>query len=143
MKWSKILIVCSFVIATICNINTSSAQEVLSTSQFKKMSAQVFGGCRKDIVKFCSTITVSPKRVLLCLQAHDDQVRPDCRGAVFGSTNSVLADVQMYTDVAEICWNDIEKLCANIELGKGRIVQCLIDKRSQLSSNCKTKLSFE
>ena len=116
------------------------AQEPMTQKIFKQTSAKLYGGCSKDIVKYCSTITVTPKRVLLCLEAHDDKLRGSCRDSILNSSNIVREDIRNYTNVAESCWADIEKLCKDTSLGEGRIAQCLFENRKQVSEECATKL---
>ena len=43
-------------------------------------------------------------------------------------------------DVADACWDDIEKNCANIPEGGGRIAACLAAKKASLSPTCQTAI---
>jgi hypothetical protein len=38
------------------------------------------------------------------------------------------------------CSADIQKFCANVEPGGGRIVRCLVGNASQLSAGCRTSM---
>jgi hypothetical protein len=40
----------------------------------------------------------------------------------------------------QACMSDYQKLCAGVSPGGGRIKQCLIDHRAQLSEACRTAL---
>ena len=40
------------------------------------------------------------------------------------------------TDTVEDCRGDADKLCGDIEIGEGRLAQCLIDNKSELSDGC-------
>ena len=137
--WKAIFAIKSAIISALVSVSVW-AQEPMSQKTFKQTSAKLYGGCSKDIVKYCSTITVTPKRILLCLEAHDDKLRGSCRNSVFNSSNMIRDDIRKYTIVAETCWADIEKLCTDTSLGEGRIAQCLFDNRKQVSEKCATKL---
>jgi len=41
----------------------------------------------------------------------------------------------------EACGADIQKLCAGIEPGGGRIMKCLMDKKDQASPGCQSVMS--
>ena len=137
--WKAIFAIKTAIISALVSVSVW-AQEPMSQKTFKQTSAKLYGGCSKDIVKYCSTITVTPKRVLLCLEAHDDKLRGGCRNSVFNSSNMVRDDIRKYTIVAETCWADIEKLCTDTSLGEGRIAQCLFDNRKKVSAECATQL---
>ena len=71
--WKAIFAIKTAIIIALMSVSVW-AQEPMSQKIFKQTSAKLYGGCSKDIVKYCSTITVTPKRVLLCLEAHDDKL---------------------------------------------------------------------
>lgn len=41
--------------------------------------------------------------------------------------------------LAEACREDVDKFCANVEAGEGRVHQCLRDNRKQLSEKCRAE----
>jgi hypothetical protein len=57
--------------------------------------------------------------------------------AIVFATVMVSVAAQAYGGGA--CKGDIEKFCAGIEKGEGRIMKCLHDKRDQISEECKAQ----
>jgi Cysteine rich repeat len=45
------------------------------------------------------------------------------------------------TYVASECRADIESLCAGVQMGEGRIAQCLVENQSELSDPCDRALT--
>lgn len=43
--------------------------------------------------------------------------------------------------VTEACKADIKKLCSDVKPGGGRIVECLKEKKDQMSDECKADLA--
>lgn len=41
----------------------------------------------------------------------------------------------------EGCAQDVDKFCADVEVGAGRLIKCLKDKESKLSNSCKAKMA--
>jgi cysteine rich repeat protein len=56
------------------------------------------------------------------------------------STAALAADVSDRAGRAS-CKADVEKLCANVERGEGRIVQCLKENEAKLSTPCKAAVA--
>ncbi len=92
--------------------------------------------CSADIQKYCGSVTPGEGRLLLCMQAHEDQVSAGCDLAIFEASRNLQRALHRIELVADACWNDIEKHCANLDPGEGRIAQCLVDKKSSLSPVC-------
>lgn len=44
-------------------------------------------------------------------------------------------------DPFAVCKADFERLCKNVQAGDGRIMQCMIEKKSSLSSGCAELIS--
>jgi hypothetical protein len=43
-------------------------------------------------------------------------------------------------EAADACWNDIEKHCAKIPEGGGRIAQCLLNNKASLVKACRVAI---
>ena len=118
------------------------SQELYSFESFRETAAGFYKGCGRDIVKFCSTITVTPTRFIFCLRAHDDKLHPDCRQAIFDSNNNIWPEIEKFTSAGEQCWGDLERLCSKVDIGKGRLAQCLLDNKANLSAKCVSAIAL-
>ena len=98
----------------------------------KKLEA----GCAADAKKYCTTVTPGDGRLFFCIIAHEDKLSSKCDYALFEASRNLERALNRIEDAADACWNDIEKHCANIPEGGGRIVQCLSAKQTSLTQQC-------
>ena len=91
-------------------------------------------GCGGDIEKFCDKVTRGEGRLLLCMQAHEDQLSRRCQFAVYRVARNLERAINRVERTADACWNDIEAQCGDAE----RIGQCLVQKKASLSQSCQT-----
>jgi len=92
--------------------------------------------CSADVQKYCSSVTPGEGRLILCMQAHEDKVSASCDFAIFEASRNLHRFLDRIELVADVCWNDIEKHCANLTPGEGQIAQCLQSKKASLSRAC-------
>jgi Golgi apparatus protein 1 len=97
----------------------------------------VEGACASDVRSFCGSVTPGEGRVLLCMQAHEDQVSRRCQFALFRVSRGLDRAINRVERIADACWSDIEAHCANAE----RVGQCLMQKSGSLSPACQTVLT--
>jgi hypothetical protein len=94
--------------------------------------------CKGDIDKLCSDVTPGQGRILDCLDSKSDQLSSSCQGS-----RSVLRDTaSKVVDKATVafrrdCGNDIQKYCADVPHGQGRLLNCLGKHEDGLSNSCK------
>src|SRR5262249_963336 len=93
--------------------------------------------CATDIDKFCGKVSRGEGRVLLCMQAHDDQLSVRCQFALYRASRNLDRALSRVERIADACWNDIETQCANSH----RIGQCVINKGSSLSKSCQAMVA--
>jgi PRC-barrel domain/Cysteine rich repeat len=94
----------------------------------------VEGACAADVNNFCGNVTRGEGRVLLCMQAHEDQLSRRCQFALYRVSRNLDRAVNRVERIADACWNDIEAQCADAD----RIGQCLVQKGPSLSQSCQT-----
>jgi hypothetical protein len=70
---------------------------------------------------------------MLCIQAHEDQISVKCDYALFDASRNLERALDRVAQIANVCWNDIEKYCSN---GFWRIPQCLTSQLVLLSPAC-------
>jgi len=93
----------------------------------------VQGACAADIGKFCGNVSRGEGRVVLCMQAHDDQLSWRCQFAVYRASRNLDRALSRVERIADACWNDIETQCRDVAIG-----QCVMDKAGSLSTACQT-----
>ena len=97
----------------------------------------VEGACASDISNFCGSVTRGEGRVLLCMQAHEDQLSRRCQFALYRASRGLERAVNRVERIADACMQDIEAQCGSAE----RIGQCLVQKSGSLSQSCQTVLA--
>ena len=60
--------------------------------------------------------------------------------ALFEAARNLDRALDRIEQVADICWNDIEKYCSHLPEGGGRIAQCLATQRTSLTPACQTEI---
>lgn len=96
----------------------------------------VQGACAADINNFCGNVTRGEGRVLLCMQAHDDQLSWPCQFELYRASRNLDRALDRVDRIADACWNDIEKHCQNVPIG-----QCVRDKASSMSPTCQAAVA--
>src|SRR4249919_1947624 len=80
--------------------------------------------CAAEVNKFCGDVVVGQHRVIDCLKAHADQFTPGCKSQLQADAKAIKAEQKK---IGKACQNDIDKFCAKVEPGQGRIARCLSD----------------
>lgn len=93
----------------------------------------VEGSCAADISKFCGNVSRGEGRVLLCMQAHDDQLSWRCQFALYRASRNLKGALGRVERIADACLDDIETHCRDVGIG-----QCVMDKAASLSTSCQT-----
>jgi sporulation protein YlmC with PRC-barrel domain len=112
-----------------------SSQAFAQTTVRDRLAAAtgaVENSCGDDIKKFCGSVTRGEGRVLLCMQAHDDQLSFRCQFALYRASRKLGNAVHRVERIADACWTDIQDKCGDAE----EIGQCVVQKRDTLSRAC-------
>jgi Cysteine rich repeat len=70
------------------------------------------------------------------MMAHEDKTSTKCDYALYSAARNLDRAIDFIEQAADACWSDIEKLCADVPEGGGRIAQCMITKKSTVNPNC-------
>jgi|SRR5215471_7164342 len=126
-------------LGTAANAQTDVARQIEArlSAAVKKIEA----ACSDDLKKYCSTVTPGEGRLLLCMEAHEDKISTKCDYAVFEAARNLEHTLDRIAQVADACWNDIEKHCTNVAEGGGRIAQCLAAQKASLTPACQGELA--
>jgi len=101
--------------------------------------ANVKSACAADQAKFCSQVTPGkPARMLACAYAHEDKLSGQCSDALYQAAAALEEAATAFNYLADSCEDDVQKHCADVKMGEGRILNCLYDNTDKLSETCKT-----
>jgi hypothetical protein len=97
--------------------------------------------CQKDIDAYCKDVTRGEGRILQCLAAHADKISGRCAYALDDASLQLQRVGRAIKYVGAECKSDLQKHCADIPIGDGRIAQCLKKNEGTLSDDCKQSLT--
>jgi hypothetical protein len=109
-----------------------SAQDIVSAVQ---------KGCATEIQSFCSQVTQGEGRLLACFYAHEDKLSGQCQYALYDASAQLEHAVSALNYVAGQCEDDIVANCAEVQLGEGRVVECLNSNSESVSAACKQAMA--
>ena len=89
--------------------------------------------CMDEIEKFCKDVQPGEGRIVQCLRDHDRELSASCR-------EKVKVIVQRLEEAKHICSKDIEKFCAGVKPGGGRLLKCLKPHMDELTPACREEL---
>ena len=109
----------------------SSAQEQESVAEM------VINDCQPELVKHCSEVIPGRGRIVACLYAHSTNLSEPCSLALevgVVQLNMILSAVNY---VLGQCQVDLDKHCGDVEIGGGRMYQCMSQNVTKLEPQCK------
>ena len=101
----------------------------------------VVEGCDAEIATYCSQVSPGEGRLLACFYAHEDKLSGKCEYALYSAAAQLDQAVSALNYLAGQCENDIVSLCANVEMGEGRILDCLAAQEEAVSAECKAAIA--
>lgn len=104
----------------------------------EKMVKDFQEGCKTELTTFCKDVSPGEGRILACLYAFEDKLSGQCEYALYDAASKLQQAVVKLQHVANECNEDINKYCANVQPGQGRIIDCL--KKNKIKPNCKQAL---
>jgi hypothetical protein len=110
----------------------ASAQQMLIDSVVK--------GCDKELKTYCKEVTPGEGRILACLYAFSDKLSGQCEYALYDAAAQLERAVNALAYAANECGDDLDKYCANIQPGQGRLLQCIEKNNEKVSKRCKQAL---
>src|SRR5688572_30431627 len=82
--------------------------------------------CGDDIKAYCGKVTSGEGGLLLCMQAHEDQLSRRCQFALYRASRRLGNVLHRVERTADACWSDIEAKCNDAE----KIGHCIVQKRA-------------
>jgi len=98
-------------------------------------------GCKAEIEKYCSQVAPGEGRVLACFYAHEDKLSGQCQYALYDASARLERAISDLNYVATECETDIKTHCGSVEVGEGRILECLNSKPDAVSAPCKQAIT--
>lgn len=92
--------------------------------------------CEKELQSYCAKVTPGEGRVLACLYAHEDKLTGRCEYALYDAAVQLERAIAALTYLANECDDDLDKHCAKVAIGEGRLARCLLDNKANLSKRC-------
>jgi Cysteine rich repeat len=116
------------------------AQDVTAAMR-GQLGDQVLEGCNTELARFCAEVTPDEGRLLACLYAHGDKLSRLCDYALYNAAARLERAISAITWVASECRAELEMHCADVDVGEGRVGQCLKDYAGELSPGCNQALT--
>jgi hypothetical protein len=109
---------------------------VAPVSALESVIESVAIGCEKELTTYCSDVTPGEGRILACMYAFEDKLSGKCEFALYDAAAQLERFVGALTYVANECSEDLDTHCAAVEMGEGRLAECLLDNKSKLQERC-------
>ena len=118
-------------------LTAASAALMLLNATSATQAQDVLKACEADIKTYCSQVTLGDGRLLACMYAHEDKISPECDVAIADAADQLDWFLSSVRKALETCAPDIQKHCADVEAGQGRVYACLRIKKDQIGDDCK------
>lgn len=98
--------------------------------------------CKDDAEQFCNDQNLYPEpgSVITCLREVNEKLQSKCKDQVLRIKEEAAKDFVSDAMLSELCTDDAQELCNDVEAGGGRVQECLRKKRPQLSWDCTEEL---
>ena len=106
-------------------VGNLSAQDPVTT---------VTEGCATEIEQYCSQVSPGEGRLLACFYAHEDKLSGQCQYALYSASAQLDQAVSALDYLATQCRDDILKLCGEVQVGEGRVLDCLKSNSASVSA---------
>ncbi|UXR63763.1 cysteine rich repeat-containing protein [Bdellovibrio bacteriovorus] len=90
--------------------------------------------CAKDRETLCGNVEPGAGRMMKCMRDNKDKLSAECKAHHAKMKSHMKA-------VKEACHDDVEKVCGDVQGGKGRIIKCMHDNKDKLSESCKAEMA--
>jgi len=112
-----------------------------NASALENIVSDIEENCGAEIEKFCSQVVPGEARLLACFYAHEDKLSGSCEHSLYQAAVTLQQAAAALSYVADQCAADILAQCGDVEMGDGRVVQCLQSKSDAVSAGCKAAMS--
>ena len=113
---------------------------VIGASAEDTLIETVANGCKTEIDSYCKDVTPGKGRILACLYARQDKLSGKCEFALYDAAVRLERAVAALSYAANECEDDLDKYCSGVEMGEGRLLECIDKNDAKVSSRCKQAL---
>jgi len=103
------------------------------------LAPKVYNACITDVQTFCADVPPGAGRVHACLMEHKEKLSASCARAEFKTQVVMGTDIRTDPKAMAACGPAIKKLCADVQMGNGRVWKCLQDAKpgaEEMSEAC-------
>ncbi|KXZ55868.1 hypothetical protein GPECTOR_2g1419 [Gonium pectorale] len=115
-----------------------------------RLDSRLRSTCENDIYNMCAffgdvdSLETEDVSVVKCLQDYMNEItNPMCKSLVKKYKELAAEDIRFDVPLAEACFEDRQRLCANVPPGSARVIRCLTNNREQLGTICRATLFDE
>jgi Golgi apparatus protein 1 len=128
------VVLLSFAIAPWAIAQTTGVRQL--EDKLDAAAEAIQSACGADVKTYCGKVTPGEGRMLFCVLAHEDKVSTKCDYTLYSASRNLDRALDRIEQVADACWDDIERHCSDTAAGGGQIAQCLVAKKSSLAKEC-------
>jgi Cysteine rich repeat len=85
--------------------------------------------CGEDLQRFCAGVQPGGGRLVQCLSSHTNELSAACG-------NVIAVAGRGGAKIHAACDQDLQRFCVGVQPGRGRLIQCLSSRTSELSIAC-------
>ncbi len=112
----------------------------VGAAQAKDPVQDALAGCAKELKAHCSTVKPGRGRLVSCMKAHEDKLSNQCIYALNRANYYLQALAMNIKYVVLQCRSDAVKLCPDVEIGEGRVLDCLAKNKAKVGKACDVAL---
>ncbi|EFJ50582.1 hypothetical protein VOLCADRAFT_103797 [Volvox carteri f. nagariensis] len=115
-----------------------------------RLDSRLRNVCENEIFNMCAyfgdldDMDTYDSSVINCLQDYADEIKnAQCKSQVKKYLQLASQDIRFDVPLAEACFEDRQKFCADVPPGSARVIRCLSNNRERLSPVCRATLFDE
>jgi hypothetical protein len=95
--------------------------------------------CKEDMKLLCPDVEPGSGRITDCLREHQSRLSAPCSARL--ASNAAIAK-KVVAEFGRACRADVDRFCAAIEPGEGRVIGCLAQHDVDLSPSCESEMKW-
>lgn len=124
-----------FCIALAAGFLTNSAA-FSQTIGYAQAADRLGAACGADIQKYCKNVNLGNGRIRNCLLQHNDRVSSQCKTTFRVVFELIQKRAVAQTNIKKLCGTDARRLCPDMQMGDGNILNCLLVANRVVSRPC-------